>query len=62
MQAKRDMRWRIEQLSNHRLEDEIARIYQAAEGEVPGIKLKETGVLSQLWEEVDDRLRRGDLT
>lgn len=53
------MNWTIERLSNERLEDSIARIYQEAHEEAPNVRVQETGVLAGLWAEFDYRLEQG---
>lgn len=52
----------VQRLSNERLEDQIAQIFQEAHRVNPEVKLKETGVLKVLWEEFDRRVSEGIIT
>lgn len=52
----------VQRLSNERLEDQIAQVFQEAYRVDPGVKLKETGVLKVLWEEFDRRVSEGIIT
>lgn len=56
------MKWRIETLSNRRLESEIAAYYWAAHKIVPGITPKEVGILGEMWAEFDRRVEEGTMT
>lgn len=56
------MKWRIETLSNRRLESEIAAYYWAAHKTVPGVTPKEVGILGELWAEFDRRVEEGTMT
>ena len=49
----------INGLSNERLEDQIAKIYQEAHYEAPSVRVQETGLLAELWAEFDDRHAAG---
>lgn len=52
----------VQRLSNERLEDQIAQVYQEGYQVNPEVKLKETGVLKVLWEEFDRRVSEGIIT
>lgn len=56
------MKWKIEDLSNRRLEAEISAYYWAAHKAVPGVMPKEAGVLGMLWAEFDARVSDGTMT
>lgn len=56
------MKWRIETLSNRRLEAEISRYYWSAYETVPGVTPKEVGILGELWAEFDRRVADGTMT
>lgn len=56
------MKWRIETLSNRRLESEIAAFYWEGSKMSPGVHLQETGVLGDLWAEFDRRVEEGTMT
>lgn len=56
------MKWRIETLSNRRLESEIANVYYMAAEEAPGVTPRETGILGALWAEFDRRVADGTMT
>lgn len=49
----------VQRLSNERLEDQIAQVFQEAYQVDPSVKLKETGVLKVLWGEFDRRVAEG---
>lgn len=49
------MKTTISNFSNERLESEIANIYHSVAQEAPGVTLRETGNLSLLWQEFDER-------
>lgn len=56
------MIWKIEQLSNRRLEAEIANIYYDNHRDFPGLAIRETGTLEYLWAEFDRRVDSGKMT
>lgn len=53
----------IEKYSNEKLEDVIARVYQTAQQEHPGIRLNEEKhpFLKTLWDEFEARLEIGTI-
>lgn len=55
------MKTTIKQLTNERIDQEIANIYWSASKEQPGLRLKEKGLLALLWEEFDERASSGKL-
>lgn len=56
------MKWRIETLSNRRLETEIAAVYWQGHQIAPGVTPKEVGLLGDLWAEFDRRVADGTMT
>lgn len=54
--------WKIETLSNRRLESEIAAFYWDAAQIAPGTTPSETKVLGALWAEFDKRVASGAMT
>ena len=55
------MRELIGNLSNERLEQEIGALYWRAFEDAPGVVLRETGVLGELWAEFDRRIEAGEI-
>lgn len=55
------MKTTIGNLSNERLEDQIARIYQEGHRVAPGVHVQEIGMLADLWSEFDDRFAAGTI-
>lgn len=53
----------VKRLSNERLEDTIARVYQEAAKTVPGVRVNEERhpFLGVLWGEFEARLAAGDI-
>lgn len=56
------MKQTIAGLSNERLESEIAAIYYRGQREAPGVPIQETGLLSELWAEFEERLKAGTIS
>ena len=55
------MKTTIGNLSNERLEDQIARIYQEGHRVAPGVRVQEIGMLADLWSEFDHRWENGKI-
>lgn len=57
------MIWKIGQLSNRRLEAEIAQLYWDTTYRFPGVAFSEEGtILGLLWAEFDARVAAGKMT
>lgn len=52
----------MRRLSNERLEDQIAQVYQEAHRGDSRVKLREKGLLAELWREFDRRAYEGLIT
>lgn len=48
-------------ISNQNLEHQIAMIYVDAARRYPGLKVKETGILADMWTEFDRRAEAGTI-
>lgn len=56
------MKWKIEKMSNRRLEAEISNVYYLAAADAPGVTPNEVGILGELWAEFDRRVEEGTMT
>ena len=48
-------------ISNQNLEHQIAMVYVDAAKMYPGLRVKETGILAQMWAEFDLRAAEGTI-